>query len=137
MNFPVTAAKEAALRGRMARLGIGEEDLEEGFICGGGPGGQKANKTSSTVVLRHRGTGVEVRCMRERSQGMNRFFARRLLCEKVEALRLREEMAVAGERERERRRKRKRSAGQRAVMVEGKRRHAAKKALRREPGLDE
>lgn len=73
-----------ALSKRMRRLGIREEDLEESFIRGAGAGGQKINKTSSTVVLVHGPTGIEVRCQRERSQSQNRVIAREDLCEKLE-----------------------------------------------------
>src|SRR3569623_841339 len=38
---------DPALTQRMEKLGIREEDLEEQFIRGTGPGGQKINKTSS------------------------------------------------------------------------------------------
>jgi protein subunit release factor B len=69
----------------MRQLGIREEDLEESFIRGAGAGGQKINKTSSTVVLVHVPTGVEVRCQRERSQSQNRVIAREDLCDKLEA----------------------------------------------------
>jgi len=71
---------EDALTRRLKKLGIREDDLEEDFIRGSGPGGQKVNKTSSTVVLRHIPTGLEVRCQKERSQVMNRHWARVELC---------------------------------------------------------
>ncbi|MFM9081896.1 MAG: peptide chain release factor family protein, partial [Opitutaceae bacterium] len=57
---------------RLAVLGWSVAEVEEAFVRGAGPGGQKINKTSSTVWLRHRPTGVEVRCQRERSQAANR-----------------------------------------------------------------
>ena len=63
---------EDSLAARMRHLRIHEEDLQEDFVRGTGPGGQKINKTSSTVVLRHLPTGIEVRCQRERSQAQNR-----------------------------------------------------------------
>ena len=69
----------------MRKLGIRDEDLEETFIRGTGAGGQKINKTSSTVVLRHVPTGLEVRCQRERSQSQNRIVARQELCDKLES----------------------------------------------------
>ena len=115
---------------RLDALGVPAGDVEETFIRGLGPGGQKINKTSSTVRLRHRPTGVEVRCQRERSQAANRETAWAALCEKLEA-RLRE---AEGERrqavERERRRNRKRSARQKAIAVADKRKRAAVKAGR-------
>lgn len=79
-----TLPDDDALLKRMRKLGIREEDLEESFIRGTGAGGQKINKTSSTVVLVHVPTGVEVRCQRERSQSQNRVIAREDLCDKIE-----------------------------------------------------
>jgi protein subunit release factor B len=79
------APEEDALSKRMRKLGIRDEDLEETFIRGTGAGGQKINKTSSTVVLRHVPTGLEVRCQRERSQSQNRMVARQELCDKLES----------------------------------------------------
>lgn len=79
-----TEPPDDALLKRMRKLGIREEDLEETFIRGTGAGGQKINKTSSTVVLVHVPTGVEVRCQRERSQAQNRAVAREELCTKLE-----------------------------------------------------
>lgn len=75
---------DEGLQKRMKKLGLNEEDLEESFIRGTGAGGQKINKTSSTVVLRHVPTGVEVRTQRERSQSLNRLVARQDLCSKLE-----------------------------------------------------
>lgn len=81
----IDGPSDDALNQRMRRLGIREEDLQETFIRGAGAGGQKINKTSSTVVLVHAPTGLEVRCQRERSQSQNRIIARRELCDKLEA----------------------------------------------------
>jgi peptide chain release factor len=76
--------KKDELDERMKRLSIREEDIEEKFILGSGPGGQKVNKTSSSVYLKHLPTGIEVKCSQNRSQAMNRFLARRELCEQIE-----------------------------------------------------
>jgi hypothetical protein len=84
--FPVSEEKSRLLREKMESLGIREEDLEERFIRSSGAGGQKVNKTSSCVYLRHLPTGIEVKCMRERSQSLNRFLARRELVERIERL---------------------------------------------------
>ena len=81
--FPVSEEKNRWLRERMEALGVREEDIEEKFIRSSGSGGQKVNKTSTCVYLRHIPTGIEVKCMKERSQPLNRFFARRELVEKV------------------------------------------------------
>jgi protein subunit release factor B len=135
--FPVSPEKETHLQQRLAALGIQESDLQEWFIRGGGPGGQKTNKTSSTVCLRHKPTGLEIRCARERSQSLNRFLARRELCDKIAAKihgeKTKREQAI----EKIRRQKRRRSRRQTALMVAAKKKHGAKKALRRRPGHDD
>ncbi len=136
-SFPVSPDKETQLLRRMDKLGVIEADLEEKFIRGGGPGGQKTNKTSSTVCLRHIPTGLEVKCSRERSQSMNRFFARRELCEKIAEKLLGEKSRKQQEREKIRRQKRRRSRRQTAIMVDAKKKHGAKKALRQKPGHDD
>ncbi|GAB6183407.1 peptide chain release factor family protein [Thermodesulfovibrio hydrogeniphilus] len=82
-KFPVTERKEKELLNEMEQLGIKETDIEEKFIRCSGHGGQKVNKTSTGVYLRHIPTGIEIKCTKERSQGLNRFFARRLLVEKI------------------------------------------------------
>ncbi len=82
--FNVSAKKEKALLDRMRELNISEDDLEESFIRSSGPGGQKTNKTSSCVCLRHIPTNITVKYQRERSQALNRFFARRTLLDKIE-----------------------------------------------------
>jgi len=70
---------------RLKRLGVKQTDVIEKFIRSGGPGGQKINKTSSAVYLKHLPTGLEVKMSRERSQALNRFLAWRLLTEKLAA----------------------------------------------------
>lgn len=104
-SFGVTAQKEAELRGRMAACGVREGDLEEHFVTSGGPGGQKVNKTSTCVVLRHVPTGLEVKMQKARSQSLNRFYARRRLCELIETQRLGEESPQGLERARIRKQK--------------------------------
>jgi protein subunit release factor B len=84
--FSVSEAKNRWLQERMALLGVREEDLEEKFVRSSGKGGQHVNKTSTCVWLKHLPSGVEVKCMAERSQSMNRFLARRELLERIEAL---------------------------------------------------
>ncbi len=111
-EFAVSDEKNRWLAARMAELGVREEDLEEQFVRSSGKGGQHVNKSSTCVFLRHRPTGLEVKCMRERSQSVNRFLARRELMEKIAALAGLPTAATA-ERERIRRqkaRKKRRSA---------------------------
>jgi protein subunit release factor B len=129
--YPVTEQKAADLATRMARLGIREEDFVESFIRGSGSGGQKVNKTSSCVQILHKPTGIEVRCQRERSQAMNRYFARRELCDKVEERIEGRKAAKQQEREKIRRQKRRRSRKQKARMLDDKKKHGEKKAGRR------
>lgn len=83
IHFPVNEEKNRWLRERMEALGVREEDIEEKFVRSSGSGGQKVNKTSTCVYLRHTPTGIEVKCMKERSQSLNRFLARRELVEKI------------------------------------------------------
>jgi peptide chain release factor len=83
-KFGVSQAKERALEARLQALQIHEEDLEETFIRSSGPGGQHVNKTSTCVRLLHRPSGLSVKVQQSRSQGLNRFLARRLLADHVE-----------------------------------------------------
>jgi protein subunit release factor B len=83
-SYAVSEEKNRWLRAKMETLGIQEKDIEEKFVRSAGRGGQKINKTSSCVYLKHIPTGVEVKCMRERSQSLNRFLARRELLSRIE-----------------------------------------------------
>lgn len=109
-KFPVTDEKITWLKERMSALGIQEKDIEEKFIRSSGRGGQKVNKTSSCVYLRHIPTGIEVKCMRERSRSLNRFLARRELIKKIErfyGLKTKEDMErLKIKRQKEKRKKR-------------------------------
>ena len=80
----ITEKKQAELEKRMSDCGLNEADINETFIKGSGPGGQKVNKTSSCVQLKHAPTGIIVKMQKERSLQLNRFFARRKLCELIE-----------------------------------------------------
>lgn len=124
---------DSALRARMDRLGLTEADLVESFVLGSGPGGQKINKTSSCVSLRHLPTGLEVQCQEGRSQAHNRILARIRLCDKVEDEQRRAALTAAAERARERFRKRRRSQAQKARLIEFKRRRSEKKSRRARP----
>ena len=82
--FPVSEEKNRWLQERMEALGVHERDIEEKFIRSSGSGGQKVNKTSSCVYLKHIPTGIEIKCMKERNQSLNRFLARRELVSRIE-----------------------------------------------------
>jgi protein subunit release factor B len=114
----------------MTLASLFEEDLEESFILGSGPGGQKVNKTSSTVRLYHEPSQLTIKYGAGRSREMNRWLARRELAEKI----LEKEKSVLSkkiqETERIRRQKRRRSRRQKAKTVAEKRQHGEKKADR-------
>ena len=133
----LSSRKEEELRERMEKLGIREEDLVEKFIRGSGHGGQKINKTASCVYLKHEPSGIEIKCQQDRSRVMNRFLARRELCEQLEEIALGKKSARQQAREKIRRQKRRRSRKQRAKDVELKRQHGEKKQLRKKPGRDD
>jgi protein subunit release factor B len=86
INFAVSEEKNKWLKEKMESLGISESDIEEKFICSSGKGGQNVNKTATCVYLKHIPTGIEVKCMKDRSQSVNRFLARRELIERIEKL---------------------------------------------------
>jgi len=132
----VSNRKYEALKARMESLGIREADLEEKFIRSGKKGGQNVNKVSTCVYLKHKPTGIEVKCQIERSQAQNRFLARRILADKVDSLvrgRLSEERKRI---EKIRRQKRKRSKRSKEKMLKAKKMRSEKKALRKPPDLD-
>lgn len=85
-SFGVSKEKQTVLAKEMERLGIREEDIEETFTRSSGPGGQNVNKVATCVRLRHIPSGITVKVMRERSQTLNRFLARRNLAEKIGTL---------------------------------------------------
>lgn len=116
--------KQRALREKMRALDISERDLEESFVRSSGAGGQHVNKTSSCVQLLHRPTGLQVKCQEDRSQAVNRFLARRLLLEKIEARIHGRKTAERQEREKIRRQKRRRSRRAKERMLAGKHRRS-------------
>ena len=138
INFGVRPEKQEALRLKLERLGVREQDITEKFIHGGGKGGQKINKTANCVYLKHRPTGIEVKCQSARSQLLNRFLARRILAEKIERKILGEKSEEVQRIEKIRRQKRKRSRKARLKMLEAKKKRAKIKLLRAfRPGPDE
>lgn len=65
---------------------INENDLEEMFVKGSGPGGSAVNKNSNCVVLKHKPTGIVIKCHESRCVEDNRKFARSKLAEKLDII---------------------------------------------------
>jgi len=127
VRFRVSKAKEAVLVEKMKHLGLRKADIEEKFVRSSGKGGQKVNKVSSCVYLKHRPTGIEVKCQRERSQALNRFLALRLLVHKIEAETLGRQSEERKRIEKIRRQKRRRSKRSKEKMLRDKKKRAEKK----------
>ena len=110
---------------------MGEGELREIFVRSGGHGGQNVNKTSTCVMLTHTPTGVQVKCQSTRQQGLNRFIARHLLLDKIEARRAGAAAAQRAEIEKQRRQKRRPSYASRQRTLADKSHRAEKKRFRR------
>ena len=131
MDHPyLNTATIAQIRERMRMAGVREEDLEERFVLGSGAGGQKVNKTSSAVSLRHVPSGLAVKVQASRSREVNRWMARRAIAERLLAKVAGVLTARQQEAEKIRRQKRRKSRRQRANMLADKHHHGAKKASR-------
>ncbi|MBJ7449579.1 MAG: peptide chain release factor-like protein [Parachlamydiales bacterium] len=129
--MPISKEKSDGLTKRMNSLGIFEEDLLEKFILGSGRGGQAINKTASCVYLKHLPSNIEVKCQKGRSQAMNRYYARKELCDKIEEIVLKEKSAKQQEREKIKRQKKRRSRKQKEKILADKKHHSLKKDQRR------
>ncbi len=136
MQSPITPDKMPTLEQRMQSHGIREADLLEKFVRGSGAGGQKINKTSNCVFLKHLPTGVCIKCQMDRSREMNRLLAKRELCDQLDAIR--EGMAIAKTQaiEKIRRTNRPRSRNSKNRTVAAKRQLSQKKSMRRSPAGD-
>ena len=127
----MTPATIAKIRELMAEASVFEEDIEESFILGGGPGGQKTNKTSNVVRLKHEPSGLNIRFGETRSREDNRWLARRALAEAILERENKRKSARQQAAEKKRRQKRRRSRRQKQRMLEDKHAHSEKKAARK------
>ena len=84
INFGITERKKEELEQRMQKCNLFEKDIEEKFVRSSGSGGQKVNKSSSCVYLKHILSGLSVKIQKSRSQGLNRYYARKRMCELLE-----------------------------------------------------
>ena len=128
MISPETIERIKAL---MEEASVFEEDLEESFILGSGPGGQKTNKTSNVVRLSHEPSGIAVKCGENRSREINRWLARRMLAETILEREHKRKSEARQKAEKIRRQKRRRSRRQKQRMLADKHAHAEIKANRR------
>lgn len=119
------------LEKRMMELGILENDLIEKFILGSGSGGQKINKTSSCVYIKHVPTGIEIKCQQDRSRDLNRYHARQELCERIEEERFQEKSKKQHAIEKIRRQKKRRSRKAQEKVLASKKQRSQLKTLRK------
>jgi len=78
---------------------LNEDDLEEQFIKGTGPGGSKVNKKVNCCLLKHKPTGIVVKCHDSRVLYENRKLARGMLIEKLDVL-INGDMSIRAQKER-------------------------------------
>lgn len=121
------------LEKRFKALNIDEKDLVENFILGSGKGGQKVNKTNSCVYLKHLPSGIEIKCQKNRSRELNRYYARKQLCEKLEELVFKKKSEKKQAIEKIKRQKRKRSKRAKEKILQDKLKQSKKKTLRQTP----
>ena len=126
----IGSAKKDVMGSRMISLGVRESDLIEKYIRGSGKGGQKINKTSSCVYIKHIPTGIEIKCQKTRSLQMNRFFARRELCDRIEV----QQLGALARRKQEqfklRKQKMRRSRRSKQIMLHDKKHNSGIKQMR-------
>lgn len=129
MGLPVDLSPE--FLNKAAALGVRGQDIVESFVRGSGAGGQKINKTSSCVQLRHLPTGIEVRCQRHREQSKNRVSAYKLLILKIEQQVLGRKSKLQQKIFKLRKQKQKRSRRSKEKMLQAKKMRGEIKATRR------
>jgi len=117
-------------------LGIQPGDITESYVTGSGKGGQKINKTSSCVMLKHLPSGIMVKCQKYREQSKNRLSAYKLLIlkieDKVKGNKSDRAMAIF----RLRKQKKRRSVKAKEKMMQDKAHRSCVKKLRCDKGSD-
>lgn len=133
MDFPVDIGSKFQ---KIAKsIGLDPIDVEESFTRGGGHGGQKINKSSNCVELRHASTGIDVRYQHHRGLHQNRKEAWELLIIKVEEHVKGKESSLAQKRHKIQKQKQRRSRKSKEKMLEEKRQRAEIKEFRRPPNM--
>ena len=133
----ISERKWAGIRRRMGTLGIREADIEEKFVRSSGRGGQRVNKASTCAMIHHRPSGIRVKCQISRSQGENRFYARRILCDRLEERIRGAFSAAARKRHKIRTQKRKRSRRAKEKMLRLKKQRTQLKQQRKAPSFED
>ncbi|MBN8554846.1 MAG: peptide chain release factor-like protein [Deltaproteobacteria bacterium] len=129
----ISEKKREQLSLRMAKVGIFEKDLVEHFIRSGGHGGQNVNKVNTCVYIKHLPSEIEVKCQKTRHQADNRYFAREILCEKIETQILGKKSAAEKERYKIKKQKQKRSKRAKEKILQQKKHQSEKKSFRSKP----
>jgi protein subunit release factor B len=128
-EFPVELKPETLKKAN--KLNINPQDIEEKFIRGSGHGGQKINKTSNAVWLKHIPTGIEVKMQRHREREKNRMSGYKLLINKIEEFLLGEKSEKARKIYKLRKQKQKRSKRAKEKILEQKKQRSKIKETRK------
>lgn len=131
MEFPVELPEEWLQKA--VNLKVFAEDVEEKFVRGSGSGGQKMNKTSSCVWLKHLPSGLEVKCQEFRERELNRLRAYKLLIGKMEDKKLGKASARAQKAFKMRKQKMRRNRKSKEKMLQAKAHRSDVKQSRSKP----
>jgi len=129
MDFPIELPKSHLAIAK--KLGIKPEDIEEHHTRGGGPGGQKINKSTNCVELTHEPTGIKVRYQHHRGLHQNRRGAYELLIDKIEEEKLGMESKLSQKKHKIEKQKKRRSRRSKEKMLEEKRQRSDVKEQRK------
>lgn len=133
--YGISEKKEKNLLSKMSELQISESDIIEKFIRSSGKGGQKTNKTSNCVYIKHIPSGIEIKCDTSRQRSINRFLARRRLVLKIERIKHNKLSEIQKKINKIRKQKKKRSKRAKNKILSDKRKLSQKKELRKKLDL--